>query len=289
MRVPSTGVLQTIALVSCNQKQLSWQATIERSSADVDRVREKENLGMKPLFLSSAKQTITLLIFITACVLPGYSQEIRTAQEAQVASVTNEQSTEEPANAKPSSEVANSEQAGSGQTKTNQTKTQTYTFPTRRERFNRYARSTGGPFSLARAAISAGIDQWRDSPEEWEQGASGFGKRYASGFGKNAIQQTVVYGMDSALGLDTGFQRSTRKGFVPRMKDALIENITSRTRSGKRVISAPRLAGIYSSRIIAYETWYPERYSYKDGLRSGTRTLLVGFGMNLIREFVVRF
>ena len=55
------------------------------------------------------------------------------------------------------------------------------------------------------------------------------------------------------------------------------------------MISVPRLAGYYTSNVIARETWYPERYSYKDGLRSGTRGVLTGFALNLVREFVVRF
>ena len=86
-----------------------------------------------------------------------------------------------------------------------------------------------------------------------------------------------------------GFRRSTRKGFFPRAADALLENITSRTTAGKRVISVPRLTGVYTSRIIAAETWYPQRYNYKDGLRSGTRTVATGFALNLVREFVIRF
>ena len=117
----------------------------------------------------------------------------------------------------------------------------------------------------------------------------GYGKRYASGLGRNAIQQTITYGLDSALTLDTGFQRSKREGFFPRFKDALLENVTSRTRSGKRVVSVPRFVGVYSGAVIASETWYPERYSYKDGLRSGTSTMLTSFGINLIREFVVNW
>jgi hypothetical protein len=72
------------------------------------------------------------------------------------------------------------------------------------------------------------------------------------------------------------------------MKDALAENITSRTRTGKRVISVPRLGGVYASRIIAAETWYPSRYN-KDGLRSGSRSLVTGFGINLIREFIIHW
>lgn len=164
-----------------------------------------------------------------------------------------------------------------------------FVFPTREERLKRYVKSVVGPYSLLRTGVTAGIDQWRDDPEEWGQGASGFGRRYASQFGKTAIQETVTYGLDTALHQDTGFRRSTRKGFFPRAADALLENITSRTTTGKRVISVPRFAGVYSSRIIAAEAWYPERYNYKDGLRSGTRTLATGFALNLVREFVIRF
>jgi len=166
------------------------------------------------------------------------------------------------------------------------TTTPDYVFPTHRERFNRYVRSTVGPLRIGWTAASAGIAQWRDHPEEWEQGMKGYGKRYASNFGQNAIQRTLTYGLDEALGLDTGFQKSRRDGFAARAKDALLQNITSRTKSGRRTIAAPRVAGIYSAAIIARETWYPDRYSYKDGLRSGTTSLLTGFGINLVREFV---
>lgn len=166
------------------------------------------------------------------------------------------------------------------------TTTQDYVFPTHRERFNRYLKSTVGPLRLAWSAGAAGIDQWRDHPEEWEQGMKGFGRRYASNLGQNAIHQTVTYGLDEAFGLDTGFKKSTREGFGARLKDALIQNVTSRTKSGKRVVSVPRFAGAYSGAIISRETWYPERYSYKDGLRAGTGNLLTGFGINLLREFV---
>ena len=169
------------------------------------------------------------------------------------------------------------------------TTTQDYVFPTHRERFNRYLKSTVGPFRLAWSAGAAGIDQWRGHPEEWGQGMKGFGRRYASNLGQNAIQQTVTYGLDEAFGLDTGFKKSTREGFGNRLKDALIQNVTSQTKSGKRVVSAPRFAGAYSGAIISRETWYPERYSYKDGLRAGTGNLLTGFGINLLREFVFNF
>ena len=164
-----------------------------------------------------------------------------------------------------------------------------YVFPDKNERLKRYVKRTVGPLALLRSGVSAGIGQWQDSPEEWGQGAEGYGKRLASSLGRNAIQQTVTYGLDEAFHLDTGFYRSRREGFFPRLKDALIQNVTARTRSGKRVLSVPRFAGAYSGAIIAAETWYPERYSYKDGLRSGTKSLLTGFGLNVFREFVLNF
>lgn len=162
----------------------------------------------------------------------------------------------------------------------------TYVFPKRGERFERYVKDTVGPLRLARITLSAGMDQWRDNPEEWEQGMKGYGKRFASSFGRNAIQQSVTYGLDEAFGLDTSFQRSSREGVFARVKHAFMENITSRTKKGRRVISAPRLVGVYTGAVVATETWYPERYSYKDGLRMGTGTLITGFGINLVREFL---
>ncbi|HEU4507028.1 MAG TPA: hypothetical protein VFR78_02230 [Pyrinomonadaceae bacterium] len=173
-------------------------------------------------------------------------------------------------------------------TTTTQTTTDQYVFPSNGERFKRYVNSSVGPFALFRISASAGISQWRDSPEEWGQGGKGYGRRWASGFGRNLVQQTVTYGMDEAFDLDTGFEKSKREGFGPRLKDALIQNVTSRTRSGKRVISAPRFVGVYTAGIVAAETWYPDRYNVADGLKQGTTTLLVGFGINVLREFIIR-
>jgi hypothetical protein len=165
----------------------------------------------------------------------------------------------------------------------------TYVFPTRREKFDRYVSDTVGPMTLTRSTFTAALHQWKDNPEEWGQGMKGYGKRFASSFGRNAIQQSVTYGLDEALRLDTGFQRSSREGVFARVKHAFLENVTSRTKSGRRVISAPRLVGVYTGAIVATETWYPERYSYKDGLRMGTGTLITGFGINLVREFLINW
>ena len=220
------------------------------------------------------KRTLGLLLLIVAAAVAAQSQQ-----------TTNPSQGTDPTG---SSRVSRSTEATQSPQPT-PTPMPDYVFPTHGERFRHYVKSTVGPFRLARTAVSAGLSQWRDTPEEWGQGAQGYGKRYASSFGSNAIHQTVTYALDEALHLDSGFKRSKREGFFPRLKDALIQNVTSRTTSGNRVFSAPRLAGYYAGGIVPKVTWYPERYSYKDGLRSGTKSLLTGFGINVFREFVFNF
>ncbi len=161
-----------------------------------------------------------------------------------------------------------------------------YVFPSERQRLNRYVWETFGPLTLLGVGVAAGIDQGQNNPPEWKQGASGYGKRFASRLGQYAIEQTTSYALSEAFRLDTGFERSQRHGFSARLGDALIQNVTSRTRTGKRIISAPRLAGVYVGGIVPALTWYPSRFGYKDGLREGTYSLAAGFAVNVLREFI---
>ena len=161
-----------------------------------------------------------------------------------------------------------------------------YVFPTERQRLNRYLWETFGPLTLVGVAVAAGYDQGQNNPPEWKKGGSGYGKRFASRMGQYAIEQTTSYALSEAFRLDTGFEKSQRHEFSERLGDALIQNVTSRTRSGKRIISAPRLVGVYVGGLVPALTWYPSRFSYKDGLREGTYSLAAGFAVNVLREFI---
>jgi hypothetical protein len=161
-----------------------------------------------------------------------------------------------------------------------------YVFPSKHERLKRYIWETVGPWSLVSIGIVAGFDQDQKDPPEWGQGASGYGKRYASRLGQYAIEQTTTYGLSEAFRLDSSFERSKRQGFGPRLADALVQNVTSRTHNGKRIVSAPQLAGFYVGGLVPALTWYPSRFRYKDGLREGTYSLAAGFVVNVLREFI---
>ncbi|HEX8738423.1 MAG TPA: hypothetical protein VF721_24035 [Pyrinomonadaceae bacterium] len=175
--------------------------------------------------------------------------------------------------------------------KTNQTtkppqQQTTYVRPTGKERFKRYVKSMVGPVSLARTIAGAGYSTWRNSPEEWGDQWEGFGRRVASGFGKNAIKQTTVYALDESFKLDSRFYRSRKKDFGSRLTNALISPVTAHDRNGKRVFGFPRLIGTYTANVIAYEAWYPRRYDFKDGLKSGTISLGFNAAFNVFKEFV---
>lgn len=161
----------------------------------------------------------------------------------------------------------------------------TYTRPSRERRLKRYLRRTFGVYAIVGNAASAGVAQLTDSPAEWENNGKGYARRFASAFGRSAIKQTTIYGLDEALKLDSNFYKSGKRNAGDRLKNAVLTTFTARKPNGKRVFGAPRIAATYASSIVATEAWYPSRFSYKDGLRTGTISLGVNVGINILREF----
>jgi hypothetical protein len=164
----------------------------------------------------------------------------------------------------------------------------TYTRPDSKTRFNRYVKSIFGPVALGKTVVSAGYSTWRNSPEEWSPTWEGFGRRFASGVGKNAIKQTTIYTLGEAFKLDSGFYRSTRKDTGGRLGDALLSTFVARKPDGKKVFGFPRIAGTYASSVIAAEAWYPKRFTYKDGLKNGTISLGLNVAFNVFKEFFLK-
>jgi hypothetical protein len=161
-----------------------------------------------------------------------------------------------------------------------------YTRPSAATRRKRFINGMVGPLALGRTVFNAGLSTWTNSPEEWGDNWEGFGRRVASNFGKNVIRQSVTYGLDEAFKLDSHFYRSKDKSVGARVRNAVISPITARDKNGKRVFGFPRLVGSYTANIVARETWYPDRYDWKDGVKSGTISLGFNAAFNLFKEFV---
>lgn len=172
--------------------------------------------------------------------------------------------------------------------KTSNQNGQSYVRPDSKTRFNRYIKSMVGPAALAKSIAGAGYSTWTNSPEEWGNHWEGFGKRVASNMGKSVINNTTRYSLEEAFKLDSHYYRSQNKSVGARLKNALLSPVTARNKNGKRVFGFPRVVGTYTGSIVAAEAWYPERYNYKDGLRSGTISLGMGALYNVFREFVLK-
>ena len=161
----------------------------------------------------------------------------------------------------------------------------TYTRPDSKTRFTRYINGVVGPVALIKEVASAGFSTWRNAPEEWGKGWEGFGRRFASGLGKSAIKGTTTYILDESFKLDSNFYRSTKKSTRGRLGDAVLSTFTARKPDGKKVFGFPRIAGTYTASVVAAETWFPKRFNYTDGLRSGTISLGFNVALNVFREF----
>lgn len=160
-----------------------------------------------------------------------------------------------------------------------------YERPKPSERAKKYFKSMFGPVALASVGGIAAVGTIRNRPEEWGKKPEGFGRRFASGMAQNVIRQSFIFGLDEALSVDSGFYRSKKRDLGSKVSNALLSTVTARNKSGKRVVGAPRIIGSFAAPVISRELWYPDRFNYKDGLKSGAVSLGINALVNLFREF----
>jgi hypothetical protein len=157
---------------------------------------------------------------------------------------------------------------------------------TQRQRTQVYLETMINPFGYIKAGLSAGIDQWNDKPVEWEQGASGYGKRVANLLGQYSIQRTVTFGLGSALHEDNRYFNSGKTGFWPRTRYALASGILARHDDGSRHLSISQLGGVAAGAFLS-RTWQPpSEHSAGDGAVSFGITMGGNMGFGIVKEFL---
>jgi hypothetical protein len=165
----------------------------------------------------------------------------------------------------------------------------TYVRPTQKIMAVNYVFDAFGPYPIVGAGVVAGINQWSNSPPEWNQGAAGYGRRFGSDFGIAAVGTTTRYGLAEAFKVDTLYYRCECRGVLPRMSHAVISTLTARRgEDGHRVFSFPALVAPYAGSMTAVYGWYPDRYGAKDAFRIGNYSLLIYVGGNIALEFLYR-
>jgi hypothetical protein len=157
---------------------------------------------------------------------------------------------------------------------------------TQRERTKIYVKTMVNPLGYFKAGFSAGIDQWTDKPAEWEQGASGYGKRVANILGQYSIQRTVTFGLASVLHEDNRYFNSGKKGLWSRTGYAVASGILARHDDGSRHLSISQLGGVGAGAFLSRSWQPPSQHSAGDGAVSFGITMASNMGFSVVKEFL---
>jgi hypothetical protein len=158
---------------------------------------------------------------------------------------------------------------------------------TRSERAAHYAHAILGPEAFVFSAAQAGINQLRNTPEEWQQGAEGYGRRYGNAYAKRIIGQTIENGVAFGLHEDNRYFRSGKQG-IGRLGYAVTSAFLARHDDGSRFISFSAIGGAAGSGFIS-RVWQPRSTtSMGDGATSFGISMGFRAGFNVAREFLPR-
>jgi hypothetical protein len=142
------------------------------------------------------------------------------------------------------------------------------------------------PYTSAFVAAEAGINQARNSPREYGQGAEGYGKRYGAGFADgltSGIFSTGVY--PSLLRQDPRYYRLGDGDISHRTGYALTRILVTRQDSGRKAFNFSEVLGSFTSSALAV-TYYPKsERDFSDVAERAGVQFAFDAGFNLLKEF----
>ncbi|MBZ5697704.1 MAG: hypothetical protein LAN18_04075 [Acidobacteriia bacterium] len=153
------------------------------------------------------------------------------------------------------------------------------------ERLKIYERSFTNPESLIGPALGAGIGQADNTPPEWGQGGAGYGRRFASGYGRSVIGRTIGFGVAAVDHEDPRFVPSNKSGLWRRTRHAVVGTFVSRTNSGGTMPAYSRFAGVYGAAFIGNAWEPPSQDHIHKALERGSTALLSSVGWRVLAEF----
>jgi len=150
----------------------------------------------------------------------------------------------------------------------------------------RFVKRTLGPAGWIMAGAGAGVTQGTNTPSEWGQGATGYGRRFASSFGKHIVSNIIRYPIAHFRHEELTYRPSGKHGFGPRIKYALLSVfITHKTTTGAKTVYTSQLAGALGSGLIS-RLWQPaSTRTLALGFSSAGTSLAVEMGIHALREF----
>ncbi len=142
------------------------------------------------------------------------------------------------------------------------------------------------PYTFFFVAAEAGINQARNHPEDYGQGAEGYGKRYGAGLADGLTDGIFVTGVyPSLFRQDPRYYRLGDGGLYRRTEYAVTRILVTRQDSGRKAFNFSEVLGSLSSAALAV-TYYPrsERDFSDVAERAGVQ-FAFDAGFNVLKEF----
>jgi hypothetical protein len=160
-----------------------------------------------------------------------------------------------------------------------------YSSPTQEERLNNYIKQTYSISSILEAGVRSGIDQARDRPSEWPEGAQGYADRFGSAIGQIAVRNSTEYILGNIFREDLRFIPCPLPCSESKVKRALADTFAARRGDdGHQAFSVARLAGPIAGAAVAKSTWFPTGYGTSEVVRQAAFSYAFGFIRSYIRE-----
>ena len=155
------------------------------------------------------------------------------------------------------------------------------------QKFELHTKEAFGIVPLFSAFASAGLNQAFDTPEEWEQGASGYGKRLAGALGQQTAREYFEFTLESVLHQDGRYVLSPEGSSAGyRLKNVIRQSFIVRTDSGGHQFAYAALGSRAGAAFLA-NTWNPPSNSrvsdafQRIGIGLGTQ-----MGFRAAQEFI---
>lgn len=142
------------------------------------------------------------------------------------------------------------------------------------------------PYTFVFVAVEAGVNQARNHPEGYGQGAEGFGKRYGAGLADGLTDGLFVTGVyPSLFRQDPRYYRLDDGGFTHRAGYAITRILVTRQDSGRKAFNFSEVLGSFSSAALAV-TYYPkEERDFSDVAERAGVQFAFDAGFNVLKEF----
>lgn len=140
------------------------------------------------------------------------------------------------------------------------------------------------PGKLLLFGIKAAMDQERDMPGKWGQGAEAYSERYADRFGRALVRENLGFAVRALDGEDPRYELSRDTGIWRRSKHAIARTFVTRGHNGELMPAYSRFVADFGMPFIAAQ-WEPYRFTPARAFSTGIGGIGFAVAANIGTEF----